>query len=104
MKVPPACTYRSRSANEVASSVAVPKCIAPRLSTLTSRRVLGSVPIVRYFIQGSLQPLGPSERRVQVWLLERAPGQAASAGRDSSGVPHDGAGAEDGTRDFAAGF
>jgi len=49
MKVPPAATYRSRIANEVASSVVVPKRIAPRLSTLTSRRVFGSVPIVRYF-------------------------------------------------------
>ena len=62
MKVPPASTYRSRIANEVASSVAVPKCIAPRLSTLTSRRVFGSVPIVRYFIGVPLQPPGPPGR------------------------------------------
>src|SRR5580704_18825957 len=54
MNVPPASTYRSRIANEVASSVAVPKCIVPRLSTLTSRRVFGSVPIVRYFMRTSL--------------------------------------------------
>jgi hypothetical protein len=32
MKVPPASTYRSRIANEVASSVPVPKYIVPRLS------------------------------------------------------------------------
>src|SRR5581483_1591429 len=51
MKVPPAATYRSRIANAVASSVAVPKRMAPRLSTLTSRRVFGSVPIVRYFMR-----------------------------------------------------
>src|SRR5215831_17410944 len=53
MNVPPASTYRSRIANEVASSVAVPKCMVPRLSTLTSRRVFGSVPIVRYFTRAS---------------------------------------------------
>ncbi len=53
MKAPPADAYRSRIANEVASSVAVPKRCVPRASTLTSRRVLGSVPIVRYFMQGS---------------------------------------------------
>src|ERR1700722_5144377 len=56
MKVPPAATYRSRIANEVGSSVLVPNSIAPRLSTLTSRRVFGSVPIVRYFTQIPLQP------------------------------------------------
>src|ERR1035438_4031039 len=59
MKVPSACTYRSRIANEVASSVAVPKRCVPRLSTLTSRRVFGSVPIVRYFMRVPLQPPGP---------------------------------------------
>src|SRR5215468_538640 len=60
MKVPPAATYRSRIANEVASSVAVPKRMAPRLSTLTSRRAFGSVPIVRYFMWVPLQPPGPA--------------------------------------------
>src|SRR5215467_2709315 len=50
MNVPPAATYRSRIANEVASSAVVPKRMAPRLSTLTSRRVCKSVPIMRYFI------------------------------------------------------
>src|SRR6202012_4039628 len=50
MNVPPASTYRSRMANDVASSVRLPISIAPRLSTLTSRRVAGSVPIVRYLI------------------------------------------------------
>jgi hypothetical protein len=45
--VPPASTYRSRIANEVASSTFVPKSMAPRLSTLTSRRVAGLKPIVR---------------------------------------------------------
>jgi hypothetical protein len=34
---PPAATYRSRIANDVASSVVVPNRIAPRLSTLTLR-------------------------------------------------------------------
>src|SRR5262249_49961537 len=52
--------YRSRIANEVASSVAVPKRMAPRLSTLTSRRAFGSVPIVRYFMWVPLQPPGPA--------------------------------------------
>src|SRR5262250_3287115 len=60
MKVPPAATYRSRIANEVASSVDVPKRIAPRLSTLTSRRAFKSVPIVRYFMWVPLQPPGPA--------------------------------------------
>src|SRR5580704_11194163 len=50
MKVPPASTNRSRMANDVASSVRLPISIAPRLSTLTSRRVAGSLPIVRYLI------------------------------------------------------
>src|SRR5579859_3724794 len=63
MKFPPASRNRSRIANEVASSVRVPKFIAPRLSTLTSRAVAGSAPIVRYFI-------GP------VCLLERSLTQA----------------------------
>ena len=75
MNVPPASAYRSRIANEVASSVAVPKCIVPRLSTLTSRRVVGSVPIVRYFMPGSLQPPGPARARARVWMLECALGQ-----------------------------
>src|ERR1700755_2700790 len=51
MKVPPASTYRSRMAVDVASSVAVPNSMAPRLSTLTPRRVSGVVPIVRYLIR-----------------------------------------------------
>src|SRR5262249_34649170 len=50
----------ARMANEVASSVAVPKRMAPRLSTLTSRRAFGSVPIVRYFMWVPLQPPGPA--------------------------------------------
>jgi hypothetical protein len=32
----------------------VPNRCVPRASTLTSRRVLGSVPIVRYFMRGFL--------------------------------------------------
>jgi hypothetical protein len=51
MKVPPASTYRSRIANDVGSLMAVPNSMPPRLSTLTSRRVFGSVPIVRYLIR-----------------------------------------------------
>src|SRR5579883_2586797 len=51
MNVPPASTNRSRIAKDVGSSVTVPKRIAPRLRTLTSRRVRVSVPIVRYFMR-----------------------------------------------------
>src|ERR1700722_4523934 len=54
MNVPPASTNRSRIANDVASSVRLPISIAPRLSTLTSRLVAGSVPIMRYFNSVSL--------------------------------------------------
>src|ERR1700722_1175327 len=54
MNVPPASTNRSRIANDVASSVRPPISIAPRLSTLTSRLVAGSVPIMRYFNSVSL--------------------------------------------------
>jgi hypothetical protein len=54
MNVPPAATYRSRIANEVSSSVRVPISIAPRLSTLTDRRVAKSLPITRYFTKASL--------------------------------------------------
>src|ERR1700759_4141465 len=50
MKVPPASTNRSRMAKDVVSSVRLPISIAPRLSTLTSRRVAWSLPIVRYLI------------------------------------------------------
>src|ERR1700689_57064 len=50
MKVPPASAYLSRIASDVASSVRLPNRCAPRLSTLTSRLVAGSAPIVRYFI------------------------------------------------------
>src|SRR6185437_12189595 len=46
MKFPPAATYRSRIANDVASSVVVPNRIAPRLSTLTVRADAGSPPMV----------------------------------------------------------
>src|SRR6516225_9313459 len=54
MNVPPAATYRSRIANEVASSVRLPISMAPRLKTLTDRLVAGSLPIVRYFMPISL--------------------------------------------------
>jgi hypothetical protein len=54
MNVPPASTNRSRMASEVASSVRLPISIAPRLSTLTSRLVAGSFPMVLYLIQNSL--------------------------------------------------
>src|SRR5271170_603484 len=83
MKVPPASTYRSRIANAVASSVAVPKCIVPRLSTLTSRRVFGSVPIVRYFMRGS--PLRPpdSARALSTSLDARALSRSNRAGPGS---------------------
>src|ERR1700678_3163292 len=72
MKVPPASAYRSRIANEVASSVAVPKCIAPRLSTLTERLVFGAVTIVRYFMRGSssspVRPVRPGpEHQPRCW-------------------------------------
>src|SRR4029077_14754335 len=48
MKFPPAATYRSRIANDVASSVVVPNRIAPRLSTLTVRADAESLPMVVY--------------------------------------------------------
>ena len=48
MKFPPAATYRSKIANDVASSVIVPNRIAPRLSTLTLRADDGSLPMVVY--------------------------------------------------------
>src|SRR5215475_13486847 len=48
MKFPPAATYLSRIANDVASSVIVPNRIAPRLSTLTLRAACVSLPIVVY--------------------------------------------------------
>src|SRR6266567_1271946 len=79
MKVPPACTYRSRIANEVASSVAVPKCIVPRLSTLTSRRVLGAVPIVRYFMRGS-SPAARPARALSTSLGARARARSTTPG------------------------
>jgi hypothetical protein len=47
-------------ANEVASPVRLPICIAPRLSALTSRRLAGSVPIMRYFIRGPFNGRHPS--------------------------------------------
>jgi hypothetical protein len=50
MKVPPPSTKRSRIANDVGSSVTVPKSMAPRHSTLTSRRVRSSLPITRYLM------------------------------------------------------
>jgi hypothetical protein len=48
MKFPPAATYGSRIANDVASSVVVPSRIAPRLSTLTLRADNESLPMVVY--------------------------------------------------------
>ena len=48
MKFPPAATYLSKIANDVASSVVVPNRIAPRLSTLTLRAEPGSLPMVVY--------------------------------------------------------
>ena len=48
MKFPPAATYRSKIANDVASSVVVPNRIAPRLSTLTWRAGSKSLPMVVY--------------------------------------------------------
>ena len=48
MKFPPAATYRSKIANDVASSVVVPNRIAPRLSTLTLRADNESLPMVVY--------------------------------------------------------
>jgi hypothetical protein len=62
MKVPPASTYRSRIANDAGSSVAVPNSMAPRLSTLTSRRVPGSLPIMRYFTRVPLSRPGKPGR------------------------------------------
>src|SRR5215472_774108 len=48
MKFPPAATYLSKIANDVASSVVVPNRIAPRLSTLTLRAEDTSLPMVVY--------------------------------------------------------
>ena len=48
MKFPPAATYLSKIAKEVASSVIVPNRIAPRLSTLTLRADDKSLPMVVY--------------------------------------------------------
>ena len=50
MKFPPAATYRSRIAKDVASSVVVPNRIAPRLSTLTLRAEDELPPMVVYRI------------------------------------------------------
>ncbi|GAA3472643.1 hypothetical protein GCM10018965_071960 [Nonomuraea roseola] len=65
-------------ANEVFSSVTEPKSIAPRARTLTSRRVFGSVPIVRYFMLSL--PSGPScpgpEQESGTWsALQVKPGR-----------------------------
>src|SRR5262249_34035741 len=65
MKVPPAATYRSRIANDVASSVVVPNRIAPRLSTLTVRAANDPVPMI-------------------VYRMPSAPGLRALAGRQCS--------------------
>src|SRR6516225_5231914 len=48
MKFPPAAAYRSKIANDVASSVVVPNRIAPRLSTLTVRADNAPLPMVVY--------------------------------------------------------
>src|SRR5690349_457842 len=44
--------------------------MAPRLSTLTSRRVFGSVPIVRYCMPVLLPRTANCGPRATVWLLE----------------------------------
>ncbi len=92
MKVPPASTYLSRIANEAASPVAVPKFMAPKLSTLTSRRVFGSVPIVRYFMQDS-SPAARSARTLSTSLgagahsrsIRARPGSRGKTGRADAG-------------------
>ena len=73
MNVPPAATYRSRIANDVASSVRLPISIAPRLSTLTARRVAGLVPIARYFTRASLahEARSKSNRKARKSVTER---------------------------------
>src|SRR2546430_17740187 len=50
MKFPPASTYLSRIATDVASSVVVPNRIAPRLSALTLRAGNVPLPMVVYRI------------------------------------------------------
>src|SRR5215469_11702987 len=82
MKVPPAATYRSRIANEVASSVVVPKRMAPRLSTLTSRRVFGSVPIVRYLTWSS-----PATRAARAPNTSLGPGVRSRSNRFGGRCP-----------------
>jgi hypothetical protein len=48
MKFPPAATYRSKIANDIASPVVVPNRIAPGLSTLTVRADDEPLPMVVY--------------------------------------------------------
>src|SRR5512146_402143 len=99
MKFPPAATYRSRMANDVASSVVVPNRIAPRLSTLTLRAA-ELLPMVVYrmsprsrFARARSQAVsclawlrayaGPSARR---HLPRQAPGRVGGGQRQVA--PH----------------
>src|SRR6266487_1860947 len=55
--------------------------MAPRLSTLTSRRVFGSVPIVRYFTGFLSSHPVPPGHWARVWMIESALGQTTPAGQ-----------------------
>src|SRR5215470_3608309 len=88
MKVPPASTYRSRIANDVGSSVVVPNIMAPRLSTLTSRRVAGCWPMVRYFMRLLSQDRW-ARRSPPNTLRRQAPAGAAPGGDRDVFVPGD---------------
>src|SRR6266699_133003 len=84
MKFPPAATYRSRIANDVASSVVVPNRIAPRLSTLTLRADNESLPMVVYRM-----PDVRSSRALEVkHSPQPAEGKARSSGPSGTGSGH----------------
>ena len=79
MKFPPAATYRSKIANDVASSVIVPNRIAPRLSTLTLRADDESRPMVVYRMARTLAVRAHSKSSLPVSAGGTA--RSTSAGR-----------------------